>query len=161
LTSFETQKGFQTMATTTVRQEQAASTTLVTSVVQGITAALIGGSVFGVQMAVGGMLPMVAQLVGSQNPVVGFVMHLIISAIIGAVYGVIAPRLPSGWLVAMGAGIVYGVIWWVLGALVMMPLLLGMGEMVFQIGDMQLMSLIGHVIFGIITAGFFTLIQRR
>ncbi|MBK9745676.1 MAG: DUF1440 domain-containing protein [Chloroflexi bacterium] len=132
-----------------------------TSVVQGITAALIGGSVFGVQMAVGGMLPMVAQLVGSQNPVVGFVLHLIISAIIGAVYGVIAPRLPAGWLVAMGAGIVYGVIWWVLGALVMMPLLLGMGDMVFQIGDMQLMSLIGHVIFGIITAGFFTLIQRR
>ncbi|MBK8033627.1 MAG: hypothetical protein IPK17_29830 [Chloroflexi bacterium] len=132
-----------------------------TSVVQGITAALIGGSVFGVQMAVGGMLPMVAQLVGSQNPVVGFVMHLIISAIIGAVYGAIAPRLPAGWLVAMGAGIVYGVIWWVLGALVMMPLLLGMGDMVFQIGDMQLMSLIGHVIFGIITAGFFTLIQRR
>ncbi|MBN8639570.1 MAG: hypothetical protein J0M07_29905 [Anaerolineae bacterium] len=132
-----------------------------TSVVQGITAALIGGSVFGVQMAVGGMLPMVAQLVGSQNPVVGFVMHLIISAIIGAVYGAIAPRLPAGWLVAMGAGIGYGVIWWVLGALVMMPLLLGMGDMVFQIGDMQLMSLIGHVIFGIITAGFFTLIQRR
>ncbi len=149
------------MATTTVRQEQAASSTLVTSVVQGITAALIGGSVFGVQMAVGGMLPMVAQLVGSQNPVVGFVMHLIISAIIGAVYGAIAPRLPAGWLVAMGAGIGYGVIWWVLGALVMMPLLLGMGDMVFQIGDMQLMSLIGHVIFGIITAGFFTLIQRR
>ena len=128
--------------------------------VQGITAALIGGSVFGVQMAVGGMLPMVAQVVGSQNPVVGFVMHLIISAIIGAVYGAIAPRLPAGWLVAMGAGIVYGVIWWVLGALVMMPLLLGMGDMVFQIGDMQLMSLIGHVIFGIITAGFITLIQR-
>ena len=149
------------MATTAIRQEQAASSTLVSSVIQGITAALIGGSVFGVQMAVGGMLPMLAQMVGSQNPVVGFVMHLIISAIIGAVYGAIAPRLPAGWLVAMGAGIGYGVIWWVLGALVMMPLLLGMGDMVFQIGDMQLMSLIGHVIFGIITAGFFTLIQRR
>ncbi len=149
------------MATTAVRQEQAASSVLLTSVIQGVTAALIGGSVFGVQMAVGGMLPMLAQMVGSQNPVVGFGMHLMISAIIGAVYGVIAPRLPAGWLVSMGAGIVYGVIWWVLGALIMMPLMLGMSEMVFQIGDMQWMSLIGHVIFGIITAGFFTLIQRR
>ncbi len=149
------------MATTAIRQEQAASSTLVTSVIQGVTAALIGGSVFGVQMAVGGMLPMLAQMVGSQNPVVGFVMHLMISAIIGAVYGVIAPRLPAGWLVAIGAGIVYGVIWWVLGALVMMPLMLGMTDMVFQIGDMQWMSLVGHVIFGIVTAGFFTLIQRR
>ncbi len=149
------------MATTVIRQEQAASSTLVSSVIQGITAALIGGSVFGVQMAVGGMLPMVAQLVGSQSPVVGFVVHLVISAIIGAVYGVIASRLPAGWLISMGAGIVNGIVWWVLGALVIMPLMLGMTDMVFQIGDAQWMSLIGHVIFGIITAGFFTLIQRR
>lgn len=149
------------MATTAVRQEQAASSTLMTSVVQGVTAALIGGSVFGVQMAVGGMLPMVAQMVGSQSPVVGFILHLVISAVIGAVYGVVASRLPSGWLVSMGAGIVNGIVWWILGALVIMPLMLGMTDMVFQIGDMQWMSLVGHVIFGIVTAGFFTLIQRR
>ncbi len=149
------------MATTAVRQEQAASSTLVSSVIQGVTAALIGGSVFGVQMAVGGMLPMVAQLIGSQSPVIGFIVHLVISAIIGAVYGVIAPRLPAGWLVSMGAGMVNGVVWWVLGALVIMPLMLGMTEMVFQIGDAQWMSLVGHLIFGIVTAGFFTLIQRR
>ena len=146
---------------TTIGQEQAGSSTLVSSVIQGVTAALIGGSVFGVQMAVGGMLPMVAQMVGSQSPVVGFFVHMMISAIIGAVYGVVASRLPVGWLVSMGAGIVNGVIWWVLGALIIMPLVLGMSEMVFQIGDMQWMSLIGHVIFGIITAGFFTLISRH
>ncbi len=149
------------MVTTAIRQEQAASSTLVSSVIHGVTAGLIGGSVFGVQMAIGGMLPMVAQMVGSQNPVVGFIIHLMISAIIGAVYGVVASRLSSGWLMSMGAGIVYGVIWWVLGALIMMPLMLGMTDMVFQIGDTQWMSLIGHVIFGIITAGFFTLIERR
>lgn len=149
------------MATTAVRQEQAASSTLVTSVIQGVTAGLIGGSVFGVQMAVGGMLPMVAQLIGSQSPVVGFIVHLLISAVIGAVYGVIAARLPAGWLVSMGAGIVNGIVWWVLGALVIMPLMLGMTAMVFQIGDAQWMSLVGHLIFGIVTAGFFTLIQRR
>lgn len=149
------------MATTAVRQEQAASSTLVTSVIQGVTAGLIGGSVFGVQMAVGGMLPMVAQLIGSQSPVVGFIVHLLISAVIGAVYGVIAARLPAGWLVSMGAGIVNGIVWWVLGALVIMPLMLGMTDMVFQIGDAQWMSLVGHLIFGIVTAGFFTLIQRR
>lgn len=149
------------MATTAVRQEQAASSTLVTSVIQGVTAGLIGGSVFGVQMAVGGMLPMVAQLIGSQSPVVGFIVHLLISAVIGAVYGVIAARLPAGWLVSMGAGIVNGIVWWVLGALVIMPLMLGMTDMIFQIGDAQWMSLVGHLIFGIVTAGFFTLIQSR
>ena len=149
------------MATTAIQQEQVHASSLVNSLVHGVTAGLIGGSVFGVQMAVGGMLPMVAQMVGSSSPVVGFIVHLVISAFIGAVYGVIASRLPAGWLVSLGAGIVNGVVWWVLGALVIMPLVLGMSEMVFQVGDMQWMSLIGHLIFGIVAAAFFTLIHHR
>lgn len=149
------------MATTVVRQEQAVSSPLVTCVIHGVTAGLIGGSVFGVQMAVGGMLPMVAQMIGSQSVVIGFILHLVISAVIGAVYGTVASRLPAGWLVSLAAGVVNGAIWWVLGALIIMPLALGMSEMVFQIGDMQWMSLIGHLIFGIVTAGFFTLIHSR
>lgn len=148
------------MSTTAIQQDRMQSASLVNSIVHGVTAGLIGGAVFGVQMAVGGMLPMVAQMIGSQSPVVGFILHLVISAFIGAVYGVVASRLPAGWLVSMGAGIVNGIVWWILGALVIMPLALGMSEMVFQIGDMQWMSLIGHLIFGIITAGFFTLIRR-
>lgn len=40
----------------------------------------------------------------------------------------------------------------VVGALVMMPLMLGMGEMVFVIGEMQWWSLVGHLIYGVITA---------
>jgi uncharacterized membrane protein YagU involved in acid resistance len=149
------------MATAAVQGTQAVSASLVSSIVQGVTAGLIGGSVFGVQMAVGGMLPMVAQMIGSQSPVVGFILHLAISAFIGGVYGVVASRLRAGWLISMGAGIVNGVVWWVAGALIIMPLALGMSEMIFQIGDMQWMSLIGHVIFGIVTAGFFALIQNR
>jgi uncharacterized membrane protein YagU involved in acid resistance len=132
----------------------------VASIVRGAVAGLVGGSVFGVQMAVGGMLPMVAGMVGSNSVVVGFVLHMVISAVIGAVYGIIAPRLPDGWLVVVGAGIVYGIIWWVLGALIIMPLALGMGGMVFVIEEMQLMSLVGHIIFGIVMAAFFALIRR-
>jgi uncharacterized membrane protein YagU involved in acid resistance len=136
------------MATAAVQGTQAVSASLVSSIVQGVTAGLIGGSVFGV-------------MIGSQSPVVGFILHLAISAFIGGVYGVVASRLRAGWLISMGAGIVNGVVWWVAGALIIMPLALGMSEMIFQIGDMQWMSLIGHVIFGIVTAGFFALIQNR
>ena len=149
------------MTASTVGKSGIAAGIQTESVIQGVVGGLVGGSVFGVQMAVGGMLPMVAQMIGSQSPVVGFILHLVISAVIGAGYGVIAPRLPAGWLVTVGAGIVYGIIWWVLGALIIMPLALGMSEMVFQIGDMQWMSLIGHVIFGIITAAFYALIATR
>jgi hypothetical protein len=49
-------------------------------------------------------------------------------AFIGAVYGVVAARLPAGWVTAIVAGMVNGVIWWVLGALVLMPLGLGMAQ---------------------------------
>jgi uncharacterized membrane protein YagU involved in acid resistance len=118
----------------------------------GIAAGLVGGLVFGLMMAMMGMLPMVAMLVGSENAFVGFIAHMFISAAIGATYGLVAIRLPKGWGVTVAAGAANGVIWWVLGALVMMPLMLGMGEMVFVIGEMQWWSLVGHLIYGVITA---------
>jgi hypothetical protein len=39
----------------------------------------------------------------------------------------------------------------VLGALILMPLMLGMSAMVLQIGGDQWMSLIGHLIYGVVT----------
>lgn len=147
---------------TTYNQQQASTTnnTLVGSITNGVIAGLIGGSVFGVMMATMQMLPMVAGLVGSESILVGFIVHMLISAVIGASYGVIGPRLPAGWPVAIGVGTVFGIIWWVLGALILMPLILGMGEMVLVIGDMQWMSFVGHVTFGIITAAFYRIVAR-
>lgn len=137
------------------------SSALNVSIQKGIAAGLVGGSIFGVQMAVGGMLPMIASMVGSESVVIGFILHLIISAFIGATFGVIATRVPGSDLVQLAAGAIYGIIWWVLGALIIMPLVLGMGEMVLVVGEMQLMSLIGHVIFGIVMGGFFSLASRN
>lgn len=134
---------------------------LVSSIVNGAIAGLVGGAVFGMMMALMGMLPMVAMLVGSESAVVGFIVHMAISAFIGAVYGVVASRLPQSTGVAIGAGAVNGVIWWVLGALILMPLMLGMSAMVLQIGSAQWMSLIGHLIFGVVTALVFLALSKR
>ncbi|MEI2691712.1 MAG: hypothetical protein V9H69_19225 [Anaerolineae bacterium] len=49
---------------------------------------------------------MVAMLVKSQSPIVGFIVHMVISAGIGGVYGLAASRLPK----TMGTGIVAGAI---------------------------------------------------
>lgn len=132
-----------------------------TAVKAGTIAGLGGGLVFGVMMGMMGMLPMVGMLVGQENAVVGFIVHMIISAFIGATFGVIAARLPLGWATAIIEGSVYGIIWWVLGALIMMPLMLGMTQMVFVIGSPQWMSLIGHVIFGAVTGVLFMPLSRR
>jgi len=50
----------------------------------------------------------------------------------------------------------------VLGALIVMPLLLGMTQMVFVIGQAQWMSLMGHIIFGLVTSNvFIPLVNRK
>lgn len=130
-------------------------------ILAGSVAGLIGGAVFGMLMGMMGMLPMVGMLVGQDNALVGLVVHMLISAFIGSVYGIVAARLPSGWLPAVIAGMVNGVIWWVLGALILMPLGLGMTQMVLVIGATQWMSLMGHVLFGVVTALAFTPLSRR
>lgn len=141
------------MSTTTVNETT--NRGLIHSVTWGAVAGVGGGLVFGMLMAMKGMLPMVGMLVGQQNALAGLVVHLVNSAIIGAGYGVIASRLSSRWPVAIVAGAVYGMVWWVLGALVLMPVLLGMTQMVFVIGEPQWMSLIGHVIYGVVTGLIF------
>lgn len=149
------------MASITKQQTAAANNALVQSLTVGGVAGLVAGSVFGVQMAVGGMLPMVAQMVGSQSVVVGFIVHMLISAIIGASFAVIAGRLPGTLLVQTAAGLGWGIVWWVLGALLIMPIVLGMGQMVFVIEEMQLMSLVGHGFFGVVLGVTYLLLKDR
>ena len=134
---------------------------LVSSFIAGAIAGIGGGIVFGMMMAVMGMLPMVAMLVKSQSPVVGFIVHMVISAGIGGVYGLAASRLPKTIVTGIVAGAINGVIWWVLGALILMPLMLGMGEMVLKIGGDQWLSLMGHVIFGVVTGLLFIPLSKR
>ncbi len=131
------------------------------SVILGIGAGLAGGLVFGVMMAAMGMLPMVGMLVGQDNAVVGFVVHMAISAFIGATFGLIAPRLPASWTALVIGGGVYGIVWWVLGALILMPLMLGMSQMVFVIEQMQINSLIGHILFGVVMGAAFKALSER
>lgn len=144
------------MATTTAVKPSAVS-----GVKAGLVAGLGGGMVFGMLMAMMGMLPMVAGLVKSDSPIVGFMVHMGISAFIGAVYGLFAGRLPASWIAVALAGAVYGMIWWVLGALIAMPIGLGMSQMVFVIEQPQIMSLMGHVIYGVITALLFVPLSKR
>ncbi|MBI3964208.1 MAG: hypothetical protein HY329_01125 [Chloroflexi bacterium] len=146
-----------------LRREQARPFAWSQLVGRGALAGIAGGLVFGAMMALMGMMPMIAGLVGSQNPAVGFVVHLVISAIIGAIYGATvgiqsgAQSYRTGWLF----GLVYGAIWWVLGPLLIMPSLMGMGP---QFGaaftQMNLMSLMGHALFGVVAGLAYAKLSR-
>ncbi len=134
---------------------------LVSSIIAGGIAGLGGGVVFGMMMAMMGMLPMIAMLVKSQSAFVGLLVHMVISVGIGAFYGLVASRLPKTTGVGIVAGAVNGMVWWVLGALILMPLMLGMGAMVLKIGQTQWLSLMGHVIYGIVTGLLFIPLSKR
>jgi len=127
----------------------------------GAVAGIIGGIPFGMLMGMMGMMPMIGMLVRVDSAFVGVLVHAAISAITGAIYGFFAVRLSQTWRVAALAGIVYGIIWWVLGALILMPALLGMFQNIFVIGTMQWMSLMGHIIFGEVLALSFLWLYRR
>ncbi|WP_116244615.1 hypothetical protein [Nocardiopsis sp. FIRDI 009] len=132
---------------------------LVTRVWRSAVSGVGGGIVFGTLMAMMGMLPMIAGMVGSDSALVGMVVHLAISAMIGAGFGLVAGSLADrvGAVLAAGAG--YGVLWWVLGPLVAMPMMMGMP--LFMINQMTMMSLMGHVIYGLVTAGVLFALSRR
>ena len=118
-------------------------------ILAGVIGGLAGGVVFGILMAMMGMLPVIASMVGSASPWVGFGMHLMISIVIGLGLTVLfGNRLLTGYGRGVLAGLAYGALWWVLGPLVMMPLMLGMP--VFILDLTALLSLMGHLIYGAI-----------
>ena len=135
--------------TTTARNTNATANpnTLVGKGIAGIIGGLAGGLVFGIMMQIMGLMPMIAAMVGAESVIVGWVVHLAISSSIGVTYAVLlAPA--SSMVMAVVTGLGWGLLWWVLGPLLIMPTALGMG--VFMINQTTLLSLVGHLIFGAI-----------
>ena len=112
-------------------------------VLPGIVAGLLFMAYTGVEMT-----GMIAGMVDSTDAIVGFIIHLIISGVLGAAYtGFYTQVVPSGSLVqTVALGLVWGLIWWVLGANLIMPIIEG--------GDVFTLNfsgafLYGHIIFGV------------
>jgi uncharacterized membrane protein YagU involved in acid resistance len=109
-----------------------------------------------------GFLPKVANLVGSSSIVVGFLVHLLISSLIGMSYGLLFRREAPDFGSGIAWGLVYGLIWWFIGPLTLLPILLG-GSFIWttEAAGGLLPSLIGHLIYGAATAVVFLKLERR
>ncbi|WP_255559508.1 hypothetical protein [Salinibacterium sp. M195] len=142
------------MSTTENSHKTATQTTSTSSsfgrrVVAGVLGGVAGGIVFGMMMAMMGLLPMLAMMVGSESPIVGFLVHMMISIMIGLGLTVLfGNRLLTSYGRGALVGVVYGAIWWVLGPLMIMPMMLG--GALFSVDMAALLSLMGHMIFGVI-----------
>lgn len=134
---------------TVTRQSGIRTASLGTRALAGVAGGLAGGIVFGMMMAMMGMLPMIASMVGSSSAWVGFAVHLMISIAIGLGLTLLFGNwLLTGYGRGALVGLAYGAIWWVLGPLLMMPLMLGMP--LFTLDMTALLSLMGHLIYGAI-----------
>lgn len=128
---------------------------------------ILGGIAFGILMGMMGMLPMIAGLIGSESALVGFLVHMVISALIGGAFGMLLGQRVHRFSQGAVVGLLYGAVWWVLGPMILMPLMMGMGTAGIgsQIGAAfttpLLMSLVGHLIYGVVAGLGYVWYTRR
>jgi len=144
------------------REVEGPGTRTLRSLGWGAAASLAGGLLFSLVMVATGVLPQVANLVGGSSPVLGFVVHMGISTLIGMSYGVLfvheAPDFGSG----IAWGLTYGLAWWFVGNLTLLPILLGRPFVwTTEVASAGLPSLVGHLIYGAATACAFLVLERR
>jgi hypothetical protein len=87
-----------------------------------------------------------------------WLVHLVISASIGASFGLLLGGLATAPARAIGLGVGYGGVWWVPASLLIMPAWLGMGAFTFNTAAW--MSLVGHLIYGLLLGVVYALVQR-
>ena len=115
------------------------------NLVKGVIPGIMAGYLF-LAYTGGGMQDMIGGMINGNN-FVGFVLHIVFSAIIGAVYAAyFAPNVKLGnpLVTIVVGGLIYGILWWVVGGNLIMPAIAG--NDVFQFGLDP--SLYGHIIFG-------------
>jgi hypothetical protein len=123
---------------------------------------LVGGLVSLPVMSATGILPMVAGVDTNFGGIRGPIIHLLVSTGIGMSYGFLfrdeAPCIGLGvpW------GFLFGVIWWYVGPLTLLPLILtGVYDWRASAAVALFPTLIGHLIYGGTTALTFLLLERR
>lgn len=127
----------------------------------GAVAGLAGGLVFGAAMGLVGTLPNVAQIVRSDSPQVGFAVHMLIAAIIGAGFGMLVAQQQVRGGETVFWGLLYGAFWWFLGAQTLLPILDGR-PLGWDLAGARLVfpSLLGHLFYGAVTGLVFVALQR-
>ena len=136
-------------ATDTATSLRALPKNLITGAAAGVVAGIPLGIIMQVRDADPKMMPgvkmidQVGDLISNPSTGLGWLIHLFNSAL----FGVVFVLLFSHWLTrrgpAMLLGLLYGVAWWVVGALWIMAAWLGMDELVFKVGANQWWSLVG------------------
>jgi hypothetical protein len=144
------------------REAEGPGARLLHALAWGAGASLVGGVLFGLLLASSGGLRRVAPLVGETSLAPAFLVHLLISALIGMSYGAFFRREAPNWQASVGWGLLYGLVWWYVGPLTLLRLFLGEPCLwTTADADAALPWLIGHLLYGAVTALVFFRLERH
>jgi uncharacterized membrane protein YagU involved in acid resistance len=131
------------------------------ALIGGGIAGLIGGWVFSRWMDQVDFFPLIAGLVQSESARVGKTLHFVIALTIGATFGLLFQADVRHAGSSLAWGLAYGLFWWFLGQLTLLPLLQGEApDWSTERGAALFGSLVGHVIYGLIVGLIYALFDR-
>jgi len=124
----------------------------------GLSGALISSPV----MLATNFFPRVAGLGLGVSGRFGFFLYILIGALLGMSYGLLFRNESSNIGLGESWGWLFGMIWWYLGPMTLLPLILtGECDWTAEAASMLLPSLLGHLVYGAATAFAFLLLERR
>jgi hypothetical protein len=92
------------------------------AIVGGTMAGIVGGWAFGKWMEQVNFYPLIAGLVGSNSRMIGESLHFLFAMIIGVSFALLFQREARGYGSSMACGVAYGIFWWFLRPLTILPL---------------------------------------
>ncbi len=146
-----------------------------TAVGAGVVAGLVAGTLWGGLLQVmwvpgpaGEQLPMmafVAAAVGSQRAAAGWAAHLALSVLLGAAFALLLGERGRRQAHAVGWGIACGLVLWLVGWLVLMPVRLGLPPLAplrsLETVPNVIGGLLGHVVYGSVLGGGIAWLRRE
>ncbi len=117
----------------------------------GGVAGIVGGWAFGKWMEQVDFFPLIAGLAGSHSHMLGQSLHFLFAVMIGITFALLFQREVRGLGSSMACGAAYGIFWWFLGPLTLMPLWLGR-PLNWSIENASSLfgSLAGHYVYGLV-----------
>jgi len=131
------------------------------AIIGGGLAGLAGGWVFGRWMEQVNFYGVIAGLVGSTSNMLGDALHYLFAAIIGASFGLLFQRDVRGYGSSMAWGMAYGIFWWFLGPLTILPLWLGNPlDWSYIHASAEFSPFIGNIVTGLIIGLLYSVVDR-
>ena len=134
---------------------------LVQALVVGAVGGLLGAWVFLWGIETAGFFPLVAGMVGMRSPTAGGLLHYLIGLVIAMTFALLFHRNVGGAGSALIWGMGYGVLWWILGPLTLLPLFTHNPiHWTVEAARANFSSLVAHLLYGAVVGWVYALVNR-